>query len=656
MRTTTHLACFLAAMLLGGSLLGGQNPAPPQPSDASPISLHLEGADLLQVVGIIATELKMNYVVDPQVKGTVMINTTGEVKREDLLPLLQAVLRMNGATAVQTGNMWRIVTLKDAPRLPVSPQVDNRDLPADDRLMLNVVPLRFVSAGDMGKILAPYLSDAGNMVVHEAGNVLLLLDTSRSLRRLMELLIIFDSDAFSGQRVRLFPVTNSSAKDLVGDLQSVFAAYALSEKSALRFVPIERINSLLVVSPNPGSFPEVEKWITRLDQATRTAGIRNYVYKVENARAGDLVMILTQLYGGSSTEVGGNKDSKSPQQQAGGPPPLAANAAPAAPTRLVGTQLGAGPEHGGSRFVADSVNNMVILQATPPEWEEIHATLRELDVLPRQVLIEAQIFEVNLSGALSMGVSAFLRSRSDFNRTAVGTFSPDGGAASIAGGVSSPVGINGSVGMLIGQTRELLLFLNAQENRSKTRVISAPSILASDNTGARIQVGSEIPILTSVGFTGAQQQGGGSIFTNSISNKDTGVILDVHPRINAGGLVTLQVNQEVSVPTGPASAQIPSPSIQKRSITTQVTVKDGQTIALGGIIAETDLTSRTRVPILGDIPYLGVLFGNTSVSHQRTELIVLLTPRVIRDLSDANEMTEELKTKLKGLKKLMQTP
>ena len=174
-------------------------------ADAStPISLRLDNANLLQVVSILATELKMNYVVDPAVKGIVTINTLGEVKRSDLFPLLQTILRINGATAVDTGDgLWRIVPSKDAVRLPITPQFDIKNLPADERLVLDVIPMRFVSASDMSKILSPYLSDSGNILVHEAGNILMIEDTSRSLRRLLDLVNLFDSETFRSEERRV---------------------------------------------------------------------------------------------------------------------------------------------------------------------------------------------------------------------------------------------------------------------------------------------------------------------------------------------------------------------------------------------------------------------------------------------------------------------
>ncbi len=207
--------------------------------------------------------------------------------------------------------------------------------------------------------------------------------------------------------------------------------------------------------------------------------------------------------------------------------------------------------------------------------------------------------------------------------------------------------------MLVGHSRELLTFLTAVENRSKIKVISAPSVLASDNQSAHIEVGTSIPMLTSVGYTGAQQTGGGSIFTNSINQTETGVLLTVTPRINAGGMVTLAISQTVSVPGPPPSTAIPSPTIQNREVDTQVSVEDGQTISLGGIIQDTNSITKNRIPLLGDIPWLGVLFGSTVTSHTRTELIVLITPHVIRTRQEADAMTEELKHTIKQAAKVL---
>ena len=295
--------------------------------------------------------------------------------------------------------------------------------------------------------------------------------------------------------------------------------------------------------------------------------------------------------------------------------------------------------------MADPRNNALIVQCSPEDFELIQETIRELDRVPRQVLINVRIYEVVLTDELSLGVSAFLQDR---NRPTVP--SPSATTASFGAGGAVSAGLNLATRALMGDTRELVAFLNAAETRTRSRVLSAPTVIASDNVTANIQVGASIPTLTSQGVIPGGT-GGGSLFSNTISNRNTGVILSVTPRINAGGWVTLAVRQEVSSPGAPPTAGIQSPTINIRSVETQVTIKNGQTIAIGGIISETKGTSRNQVPLLGSIPVVGLLFGTTTRTTERTELIALITPQVIEDIEQASDLTEELKSTLKGLKK-----
>jgi len=636
---------------------------------AVPIAFHFEspGADLLQVVGIIAAELRMNYVVDPQVKGTVIINTMGELRREDLFPLLQMILRINGATAVQTGNFFRVVPLQNVQRMPLEPELNasGASLSPDDRIVMNIIPLKYVSAVDMTKILTPFLSEGGHLFSHEAGNVLIITDSSRSMNRLMDLVAQFDTEVFSNQRARLYPVKSSQANKVAQELQDIFSAYGLSSgTSAIRFVPIERVNSILVVTANAAVYPEVERWLERLDQPISEAGVRTFVYKVDNGKAEDLANVLSQLLlgraiiSGSTPQAAGGaflmpmQGSGTAAGQAVAQPVFVASQAVSPMAAFASSPAAGGAEATHIRIVPDSINNQILIQSTAQEFEDIKRTLRDLDIVPRQVMIEAKVFEVDLNGALSAGVSAFLQNQG-------GAIQVPGGERKVQGSFSTPSGggaaaLSASIGTLVGKTRELLLFLNAAESRGQAHVISAPSILASDNIAANINVGTEVPILTSQALVGGAQQNGSSLFTNTIQNRDTGVLLSITPRVNSSGLVNLQIQQEVSAPLAPLAGGIQSPSIQKRSISTQVVVQDGETIALGGIIQESRTYSRNRVPLLGDIPYVGALFGNTSLSSQRTELIVLLTPTVIRDSNEAQRATNEFRDKLKDLQKLLQ--
>lgn len=631
-----------------------------------PIALHLENADLLQVIGIIAGELQINYVVDPRVQGTVIINTLGQVRRSDLFPLLQTILRINGATAVQTGNFYRIVPLQDVQRLAIEPQLnpEGASLSEDDRMVMNVITLKYVTAPDMTRILMPYISEGGHIESYDAGNVLLITDTSRSMKRLLEIVALFDTDVFTNQRARLYPIKNSQAARIAEELKQVFGAYALSEEnSAIRFVPMERINSVLVVTANPGVYPEVERWLDRLDQPVQETGIRTFIYRVENGKADNLAGVLTALlFGVSSVPTQTPTPTLSPggaAQLAGtmraGAPTAAAGGAPVSVPRQVSMPTGTAQssmttdsELSHLRIVPDVVNNLLVIQATAQEYERIRQLLQDLDIVPRQVMIEAKVYEVTLTGDLSAGVTAFLQ-----RRTAGGLDGRGTGGFGVGTGGGTPA-LTATMGTLVGKMRELLIFLNAAEGRGEARVISAPSLLASDNLPASISVGTEIPLLSSQVFGLGAQTAGNPVFTNTIQNRDTGVLLTITPRINPSGLVRLEIQQEVSAPVAPAAgAAIQSPSISKRTVTTQAVVQDGETIALGGIIQETRTYSRNRIPLLGDIPYVGGLFGNTSLQTQRTELILLLTPTVIRDTSEARSAAAELRGKLRDLSKIL---
>jgi general secretion pathway protein D len=623
-----------------------QGVAPTAADPGQSVGFVCVNCDLLEFIRNVGTELKLNYIIDPKVKGIVTIHTYGELKREDLLPVLETVLRINGAAMVRTGNFYQIVLAAGARQLPLEIRKPGQegDLPAGDSKVLQIVPMRFVGAADMVKIIEPYISESGHVAYHAQGNILLITENSANLKKLLDLIDVFDTDVFQNKRVQLYQVKYSRAKDLLPDLERIFATYALSSKdSAIKFIAIERLNGILAVAPNPTTASEVEKWILRLDQPVQNIGVRNFVYKIENSEAKKLEPVLLKLYG---QQAGGLAAGKAGSPMPGAPPPATAAATAEAATapEPTGKDLVAGIIQGEIKIVADEVNNALLVRCSPQDFEVIKETIRQLDIVPRQVLIDVKIFEVVLTGNLSMGVSAFLQQRTNTNKVTTASFS-----ARASEGI--PAGLNIATFATIGMTRELVAFLNAQETRSRSRVLSAPSVVASDNVEAHIQVGQEIPILTAQGVVPGGT-GGGSLFTNSVQNRSTGIILNVTPRINPSGWVTLKVNQEVSSPgPPPIGSSIESPSINIRSVATQLTVKDGETIAIGGIISETKGVTKNRVPLLGDIPGVGLLFGNSSYTNDRTELIALITPRLIEDIDQAHDLTEELKSQLKSLRK-----
>src|SRR5438128_2573569 len=406
------------------------------------------------------------------------------------------------------------------------------------------------------------------------------------------------------------------------------------------------MNSILVVTGNPEIFAEVDRWIGRLDQPLATAGFRNYVYRVRNSKASDLQSVLQNLYGRFGTPAA-NPPPQQPAAQAA--PAQAAAPFPTGPA-TADTVLSAAPT-GTIRIIADAITNSLIIQATPQEWAEIERTLQQLDVLPRQVLIDAQIYEVTLDESLSIGLSAALQN--------LGTLAAAQGGraqtlASFGTGGGTPA-LAAQTVAVIGRTRELVAFLNASENRNRVRTLSAPSVQVKDNMVADFQVGAEVPIPTSSAVVPGVQAAGntGTVFTQTIAFRNTGVIMRVRPQINEGGSLTLEVSQEVSQAGTNNTSGIQAPVIGKSSVNSTIVVQDNETIAIGGFIHENKDLLRSRLPLLGRIPVAGVLFGSTSNSSSRTELIVLITPHVVRTREEAESATEEVKARLREVQKLV---
>jgi general secretion pathway protein D len=614
-------------------------PASQATDDVVPISLDLDNTDIYQVIKILAETLKLNYIIDPTIKGTVNIHTSGNLKRSDLLPLLETLLKMNGATMVKIGSFYHIVPVTTALRQPLQVQGANA-VSGDDQIVIQVVRMKFVSAAEMARLLTPYLGEGANILTHDSDNILLLSERRSNLRKLLELIDVFDSKAFQGDRVRLFPVKSSVVRDLVSDLKLVFAGYGFGENgSAMRFVALERMNAVLAITTNQELFSQVEQWIERLDQPLPSAGLRNYVYKMKNTKATDIQTVLLNLYAPQAQRPAtpGAPGQPAPQQ-----PPFQPSTTPFSLPSQTPDVISAAVGNNGIKIISDVVNNFLIIQATPQDWIQIERTLEQLDVLPRQVLIDAQIYEVTLDESLNIGLSATLQNR--------GTLANPQTTASFAG---SPPGLAIQTFGFVGRTRELVAFLNSAENRSRVRTVSAPSVLVKDNMVADFTVGADIPVPTSSAIAGGVQSNGSSVFTQTISFRSVGVLLRVRPQINDSGTLTLEVSQEVSQASANTTSSIAAPEIGRSAVNSTIVVENNQTIAIGGFIRENKDVSRSRLPLLGRIPGIGVMFGNTDTSSSRTELVVLITPHVVRTRDELESASDELKGRLREVQKLI---
>jgi len=682
----------------------------------------MPNASLTEMIDLLAKRLKINYFLDPAVQGKVSIFTYGEVKPVDYMPLLETILRINGDAMVKVGDTYRIVPVNRINQLPLSPMVnmDPKTLPDDERMVMDLIFLKYATASEIQNLVKPFLGEGAYASVYEPANLLLIEDNARSMKRTMDLIALFDSDQFAGQRVRLFEVENSRPSDLQHELDQVFKAYALSDKAAgsVKFIPVDRINTIIAVAPNPGIFTQVESWIEKLDIAVKSSSgsVNSYVYRLKYARADTVAMAIMALYsgnpfalmalsamasqqsmgagngmggmqygsqmgGGYGSQMGGGYGNQMGgygsqmggmgygstgmggygSQMLGGYPqiqqasPLAAGvAAPVGGSSagLTGEYLGAGAAAGAQgqgnqrmpHVIPNPFDNTILIQGTPQEYGQILGLLRQLDIPPRQVLIDAKIYEVDLTGAFAAGVTAYLEQKNS------GT---GGAAARILNVATGSGGVALTTGALVLRSSELLAAVTASETKSHTRVISAPSIIATDSIPASLNVGEDVPTLTSQAVGGVQQSGN-SLFTNTVSSRSTGVTLNITARINSSGIVTMMINQNVSSPEAPAaSSSIQSPSFQNRSFETQITVQDGDTVAIGGIIQESNLQSSAGVPFLHKLPWIGPLFGAQSITKSRTELVVFLTPRVIYDTNQMVEATDEIRSMMKKIPKMI---
>jgi general secretion pathway protein D len=678
--------------------------------------MMLNNVNLVDFIDILAKQLKINYILDPAVQGRVSVFTYGEIKPVELMQLLETMLRINNAAMVKVGDIYRIVPIGRISQLPLPvDQKDSKTLPDDERMILNLVFLKYTTATEMANFVKPWLGEGGTVSVYEPANLIIMQDNARSMRRVMDMLNLFDNDTFAGQRVRLFEIENSRPSDLQKELDQVFKAYAMSDKAqSVKFLPVDRINTLIAVAPNPGVFERVAEWIKKLDVAVKTSAgqVNSYVYRLRYARSETIAMAIMALYsnnpmammmlsalaemqnsggagngyggmngygngGGGGMMGGGMMGGYNPMMMmsmmnmsGGGYPgayggyganpgmnygsyapggPMVTSPVGIAPQTnpadvgLTGQYLqGAGMMGGqnGQRMptvIPNPFDNTLLIRATPQEYEQILSLLRQLDVAPRQVLVDAKIYEVELTGAFSAGVSAFLEKKDTGSR--------------VLNATSSAAGLTLNTGLLVLRSHELLAAITAAETKTHTRVISAPSIIATDSISASLNVGEDVPVLTSQAVTGVQQ-GGNSLFSNTVSSRSTGVTLNILARVNSSGIVTLVINQNVSSPQAPAAGGIQSPSFSNRSFQTQLTVQDGDTVAIGGIIQESNLQSSAGVPVLSHLPLVGPVFGAKSISKSRTELVVFLTPRVIYDANQLIEASEEIKSGMKRIGKL----
>ena len=614
------------------------------------VTLNFEGSPLPAVIHMILGEvLKENYVIAPGVSGSVTFATIKPINKKQVLPILEMLLSWNNAALVHIEDRYHVMPRAEAIKgnlIPAYGQIQKRD-----GYTVMVVPLQFIAPTEMEKVLEPYAKEGAVVKADNARNLLFLSGTKRELAMYMSTINIFDVDWLEGMSTGIFTLQKVDAATIVGEMEAIFGEGAENPLAGMfRFMPLERLNAIMVITPQEKYLHKAKEWIIRLDRADSETSINLYVYNVKNIKADDLAGYLNDVFGGGS-------GSSSRKQSSG-------TVAPGLSGREIGSNTNQSREistprrssasssnnDNGITISSIEENNQILINANAQDYDAIMSAVSRLDIEPLQVLIEAKIIEVSLEEATKFGVQwAFGEAR---NAPPPVVEPATKGLASIRNTRSAFLGSvdeanpNSLSYILTGV--DITAAISALETESKVTVLSTPSILVLNNKEATINVGDEIPIVTNT-LTGFGNGSGGSTGRSSVTFRQTGITLSVKPRINPGGLVYLELEQEVSVPGNVENISQNRP-ISNRTISTEIAIQSGQTVVMGGLISETRSNNRSGVPILGRIPFLGSLFGGKSNSAERTELIVLITPTVIENPEQAKQLTKEYASQFRGLK------
>lgn len=671
----------------------------PEPQEAvkflgDDVSLNFEQAPLDEIVhAVMGDILALDYIVDRPLQGKVTLRTRTPIPRDELLVVLESLLRAHDALMLR-GDDGRYLVTGSQQAISIRPRLGSQaDTAAGFSNM--IVPLQYISASAMAEILEPLAGKSAFVRIDNARNLLMLAGTRTQLSGWLQIITTFDVDMLAGMSVGLFPLENSTVEETVVGVQTLLDSVGGESRAIsgiVRILPMERLNSVLVVTPRASYLDTVGTWIERLDRDPDARfEKRLHVYPVQNTTAARLAQLLNSIYaggagsssapaglannriqdqsaiapglspesigGGGGTGIGSNNNQQSGQASSGigsglGGSSLGASAggfgggAPGGAASLVtAVTMGAAASARNSeltdvRVVADDENNALMIYADGRQYETIKSALRQLDVVATQILIEASIIEVQLNDTLRYGLEWTFRNGFGGGDIGTGVLSAgDDGVAAVAPGFSYS---------LTNGTGSISAVLNALSDESLLNVISTPSVMVLDNHTATISVGDQVPVLQ-----GTTQTSGGNV-TENIVFRDTGVQLSVRPSVNAGGLVTMDVAQSV-IDVGPIDDATGQRVFLDRTINSRVSVRSAESVVLGGLIRENSTLGDSGVPLLHKIPVLGTLFGTTTTESRRTELLVIITPRALYNEEQLRTVSDEMREQVRFLE-LVQDP
>ncbi len=574
--------------------------------------LNLEDASLWDVIKIVADYRHWNYVIDPAVpdKGiNIRLNST--VKGMGVENILHLLLSIYDVAMVNRGGMVYFVPTKGADYKLGAPIYVGNKVGRDqigEGWVTQVIPLHFVSPKDLSPILKEFISTGGKIVEDPVTSTVVIIDRLPYVRKIMNIISLFDVNIFKNKKMLLIRFQNADAEKVTKNITEIFKGYGALPEDKYYITSIKDLNALLCVTPLQEVADEVKYWADKFEKESEVGEAQIFIYHAENSKASDLVNIIKELYANEHTA---SKDSKGKTELR---PVL----------------------KGDFKVITDENNNSLIFKTTRRDYNIIEKTLKQLDAPKKQVLIEAMILDVSLSGSLSYGFNFFVQHlKVDSSRGGEFHFQPGNDAGSFSGTYS-----------FLSKQFQIDSVLNMNEVKSRANVLSTPHIMVLDNETASIDVGEQISIRSgNIAVPGATGTSAAGVYNStSYQYLSTGVKLQVKPSISNNGTVRMEINQSYSVPG--ASSGDGNPPIKNRSVQTIVNVPDGQSLILGGMIQQSQTNKDNSVPLLSKIPLVKYLFANKSQSRSKSELIIIITPHVIYSQVDANKITSEFRKEI----------
>jgi general secretion pathway protein D len=623
----------------------------PQPVvEDGEIVLNFEGESIQSVVHTILGEvLQETFVIGPGVSGEVTFSTSKPVTREQLMPILELLLRWNGATLVFTEGRYHVLPVSDAIKGHLFPEVGSAERARGYEV--RAVPLKYIAATQMEKILQPYVRDGAIVQVDPFRSMIFLAGTPEELRNYLKTVEIFDVDWLSGMSVGIYPLRTVDVESIITELDSVFSAGGESPLAGMfRFVPLERLGSVMVITYQEDYLYKAEEWIKILDRGAAGSGKQLYVYRVKNLEAPILAGYLTQLFGGEAGQTTRNEPRGT---LAPGLEPATVGSVNDFNQSRLGMEQQQNQAKGvqsGALSIGDSdiritavlETNSLLIQSSQAEYNAVLAAIERIDIEPLQVLIESQVLDVELNEELQFGVNWYLTNNPALIPEGIGDISEYVQTASFGSGGEQSGGFN-FLTTLATPLSDGMPFVQATiaalDQVTDVRSLAAPSLLVRNNATATITVGTQVPVQSSQITAGIGQN-----VVSSAQYVSTGITLTVTPRINPGGLVYMDIQQDVSRPGArdPDISTSGNPPINNKTVTSQVAVQSGQTVFLGGLISEQDSLGRSGVPFLSRVPLIGPLFGSRTKSALRSETLVMITPTVVESAVDLRTISEQM--------------